>query len=85
MSIPGVVYFIQCGEFVKLGFTTDLGRRLSGYLMHTPYDVKVLASMPGDRRLEKSLHRRFVKHHHRGEWFRLSSEILDYINDLPRH
>lgn len=79
-SRESVVYFIRGHERVKIGYTTDLPRRLAS-LSHAP-DV-VAATVPGGRDLERRLHMRFARYRiGRTEWFHLNHEIEAYISEL---
>ena|SRR5690625_3621879 len=71
---PGLVYFIQFADRVKIGFTTDLATRLN----HLPHD-RILATMPGSFSDEQRLHRTFEHLNVRGEWFSMGDDLMDYI------
>lgn len=80
------VYFIQYGNFVKIGLSGDVSKRLEHFdrtLMPEP--PQPLGYMPvdgGDWELfecERALHQRFSHLRHRGEWFRDSIELRDFI------
>ncbi|WP_438278131.1 GIY-YIG nuclease family protein [Nitrobacter sp.] len=77
------VYFIRCGEFVKIGFTYDVLVRLETLQAATPYTLELLDSFAGGESDEKELHARFAEHRVRGEWFHLAPEIMNHI-DLRR-
>jgi hypothetical protein len=83
-TMRGLVYFIGCKDFVKIGFTTDLTRRLNDLQNCVPFKLKVHAKINGCSIAdEKALHRRFEKHRTEfGEWFRYAIEIQDYVYDL---
>jgi Meiotically up-regulated gene 113 len=69
----GMIYFIRTGEYVKIGYSTNVPTRLSGIKTATPYDIELLGTCPGTRATEKSLHDRFARLHYRGEWFRFAA------------
>lgn len=50
-----VVYIVQIGKFVKIGFSTSLAARLDTFRTSNPA-VDLLLAIPGDRVLEKRLH-----------------------------
>lgn len=78
------VYFIADGiGHVKIGIASDVQARFTALQSANPHELSILASMPGNGALERSLHRRFSAHHVRGEWFRLTSEIEEYIANIP--
>lgn len=87
-----LVYFVERENLIKIGVTTNLENRLKaigrGSGMPdgmTVGPVKLLATEPGDRRLEASLHARFRRSRvGRTEWFRPSKALRRYIEDLAR-
>jgi|SRR6516162_8157678 hypothetical protein len=76
------IYFIECGDYIKIGFASSLKARLSGLTTGNPYPLKVLAIIDGDKQVERSLHDRFASAFHRGEWFRKTPELLTFIDRL---
>jgi hypothetical protein len=67
----GVVYFIECGDVIKIGYTAKIIRnRLSELGTATPYPLAVLATIPGTLRTESRLHRKFAPARYKSEWFR---------------
>jgi hypothetical protein len=54
---------------VKIGWTSDLARRLHELRRDTQVDVLVLAALPGDKPVEQRLHERFAPKRLDGEWF----------------
>ncbi len=80
---PGVVYFAGCKDMVKIGYTTDIKKRLSSLQTGAPFAITLLATVPAaSPQDEKELHRKFKKYRIAGggaEWFRLTQEIADYI------
>ena len=79
---PRCVYFIQIGEFIKIGWTGSIAKRRGQIQSSIPYDVTLLHTILGDYELEEILHAQFQHLHHRGEWFRADTELIDYINSL---
>jgi hypothetical protein len=75
----GLIYFMRAGRRVKIGFTTNLKRRLSVVQIGCPEPIELLGTMAGTRAIEKGIHRQFITHHQQGEWFTLASEIVDFI------
>lgn len=76
----GLVYIAGAGpDTVKIGFTTNVRSRLKGLSTGSPTEIEVLAVFPGTMADERELHQRFAKDHLRGEWFRLSPEITEFI------
>lgn len=83
---PSLIYYIRFDDgVVKIGTTVDLERRLAA-LYRRPEDV--LATEPGDHRLERMRHQQFEDD--RIEWgssrevFRLSDSLRSHINMLAK-
>jgi len=81
-----VIYFIQaCGgdNLIKIGVSRAPATRFSSLLTASPVELELLLVMPGTRRQEQDLHRRFAHARVRGEWFRPIQPLLDYIASTP--
>lgn len=85
------VYFLRCGGFIKIGFTTNLPSRIDtitkfgGVLMPDglPYwTARAAAAIPGSMQDEKALHQQFAHLRHTGEWFTEALELTEYIERL---
>lgn len=80
---PGqVVYFVGCGDAIKIGTTANLPRRLRALATGTHEQVVLLAMAPGGTVLEGEYHKRFAASRIRREWFKRSPEIESEIADL---
>ncbi len=77
--MTGFVYFLRCGDFVKIGFSAVPDIRLRDLKNSCPYPIDVLGVHAGSRRLERGLHYHFraLRHDGRREWFSVNEEILD--------
>jgi Meiotically Up-regulated Gene 113 (MUG113) protein len=78
------VYFIQAGEGgpLKVGIAFDVNARLRSLQTASPFDLRLLGSVPGARRAEEALHHIFAPHRLRGEWFSPHPVLLGVVNDL---
>lgn len=71
-----VIYFVEAPStgLVKIGFTTNLKARL--YSLRggggAAVVMRLVKAIPGSRRVEAAMHRRFKAHRVRGEWFTLA-------------
>lgn len=77
------VYFVKSQETgrIKIGFTKNLKKRLSKMQTDSAETLKVLfafESLPVD---EKTLHAALSDDRHHGEWFELTAELLEYIEE----
>jgi hypothetical protein len=78
----GEIYFLECGDFVKIGFASVLEGRLRSLRTANPYPLNILATISGYASTEKRLHARFAGARHRGEWFCRTPELLKFINEI---
>lgn len=74
-----IVYYVQVGQLVKIGMTTDLRQRL----YHYPPDSKLLAYELGNSHLEVRRHDQF-KHllRYGNEWFTMGPDLDAHITKL---
>jgi len=77
------VYFIQIGDFIKIGHAKNVKQRLSDIQTSCPYDATLLGEIgvKHPKRFEGSLHKRFATAHHRGEWYSITDDLLSYITE----
>jgi len=80
LEAASVVYYIQFGDRIKIGTTTDLGKRLGAL----PHDC-LLATEPGGPLVERQRHEQFGALRIKGEWFEPAPVLLGHIQALPRH
>lgn len=73
------VYFIQDGDAVKIGHSISPEKRMAG--LTTCRELRLLLTIPGGRKREAELHRKFAKFRIKGEWFQLAPPILDFIEN----
>lgn len=80
-----IIYFVldSYSNAVKIGYTTIKGfsKRLENLQVGTPYDLKILGAVWGNKKTEKELHVKFKHLHIRGEWFAYSKELEEYLNE----
>lgn len=76
-----VVYFIKCGEFVKIGTTFDLNARRKAMLTDNPFELELLFTKQGSVPKEKAFHAQFAQYRHRREWFRIEGTLKDWIEE----
>ena len=84
--MTGSIYFVEAvgTGLVKIGFTNRwVSQRLRELQTTSPHYLRLLHSIDGTAGDERNLHVRFAKCHHRGEWFRLGDEIMEFLNMVP--
>lgn len=84
IEIEGEIYFIGNLKygFVKVGFSTNVERRIGAIQTGCPFPIVILARMRGTVKDEKDLHRKMKLHKSNGEWFRIEGLVKGYIDSL---
>jgi hypothetical protein len=80
----GYVYFIEAvgADRVKIGYSANtLPVRLNSIRTMSPIETRLLGYQKGSRQLESALHARFASARRIGEWFTITPEIQQYIED----
>jgi hypothetical protein len=81
---PGYVYFIEAGDYIKIGYTRSIKSRIIKMMTDVPMEPKTLHLEPGTIKQEKIFHRHFASIRARGEWFRKTAELLEFIEQRKR-
>ena len=81
---PSQVYFIRCGEAVKIGISVKPYERIANLSSANHQKMELLATMDGSRKEEKAMHAKFAAYRIKGEWFRYSAEIDKFIKTIVR-
>lgn len=73
-----MIYFIQSGGFVKIGYCDrDPIRRLEKLQIGNPIKLRLIALMTGGPAEERELHDKYRHNFVRGEWFKLTREMIE--------
>lgn len=82
-----MIYFIQCKNFVKIGYSRDPNKRLKKLQTGNPVKMKIIATLPGAYKTEDGLHEAYRKLKVRGEWFKYKGNLKDGVRALtdPRN
>lgn len=73
---PGIIYYLQVADQIKIGYTADLPTRMKAY----PPMAELLATHPGTRQTERQMHQKFaVKRAARNEWFHPHDKLTEHI------
>jgi len=83
--LTGQVYFIRArceGNPIKIGYSINPKARIKALQTASPVKLRLLKTIPGNRQIERALHRKFKKYRLRGEWFKGSKELLQYIKEV---
>lgn len=78
-----MIYFIQAGDKgpIKIGISSDsvVKKRLSALQTAHYLELALIGHVPGSRRGEARLHRRFSDLRLRGEWFEAHKSLVKHI------
>lgn len=72
------VYFLRCGEYVKMGISRNVLRRLHDTSNQIPFPVDIAFEkrfVLANRKLGE-IRRRFEVYRHRGEWYKIPADVL---------
>lgn len=75
----GAVYVVGFNQYIKIGFSRNLLKRIAKIQEYSPEKLTVHAKFPGSIRDEILLHRRFQEYRLNGEWFRHEGELKTWI------
>ena len=84
-----MIYLIDQDNYYKIGYTSNLERRLKEYSTHN-INFKLIDTIEGDKSFEDLLHKKFKHLKYNNEWFHKNAEILEYfkntkgIKDIPK-
>lgn len=81
MGMTEYVYFIQAGQYIKVGRAKDVMSRLDQLKAGSPFPLTLLGAIPGSRKREIQIHEKFKHLRAHGEWFSRCPEIENYIRD----
>jgi hypothetical protein len=82
INTPVYTYFIKAKKMsaIKVGITTCVLQRLTALQTASPYKLKLMGYINGDR--EKEIHKIFEKDRLHGEWFSETQELVNFIKNL---
>ncbi len=76
------VYIIECGDYVKIGIAQNAHSRMAALQTGNPYQLKLVADIPGGLALEMELHNDFVEYRTSGEWFHHSGAVKEFVESM---
>jgi len=82
-QMGGYVYFLETEDqqYVKIGYSIHPQKRLLEIRAHNP-GARLLGCIRGSLIVERKLHWQFQDERYDGEWFRYSSRLRQFIQDL---
>lgn len=84
----GLIYYVLDAtrqvQYLKIGFTTDLARRVIALrgISTSGQPPLVLALEEGDTRRERERHREFAELRSHGEWFRYEGVLVKFLAEM---
>lgn len=63
------LYMVRCNEYVKIGVSENVSRRMIDLQSSNPYELELIYEGKGEGILEEAWHTKYANSHHRGEWF----------------
>jgi hypothetical protein len=83
--MSGYIYFIRPVGMdgpIKIGCSDTPTHRLKQLMTWSPFELEIIATAPGDQKLEANLHSCFCDIHMHGEWFKPDARLLDAIDQI---
>lgn len=79
-----MIYIIKTGSFVKIGYTTNVARRLGQLQSANPEPLELIDSIPGTLAVERSIHEKLSPYRSEGgnEWYKLTPEVTEFVNNF---
>lgn len=77
-----MIYFLSDGEYVKIGFSDNVTKRISQIQTANPKDLSVELIIDGDYAFEQKIHNDLKEFSVKGEWFYYSDSVKKYIDKL---
>jgi DNA-binding XRE family transcriptional regulator len=75
-----MIYFIQHTDFIKIGYTKEIHKRLNQLQVSCPVKLKILGLIQGTCDDEAKYHNMFNHIHSHGEWFSANQDLIDFID-----
>lgn len=69
MEKRGYVYFIKCLDKIKIGYTTDIEKRMKQLKIGNGEKLELIYKIQGNRYLETVYQHKYENFHISGEWF----------------
>jgi hypothetical protein len=76
------LYFIGCGDAVKIGISSDPSARLETLATGAPGVLYLIACIPNMGHKENECHKKLDHLHIHREWFRYTNEVHELIREL---
>lgn len=78
-TLVAEVYFIECNEYLKIGFTTNVEKRLLCLQPSNPHKLKLIGTIRATRVIERALHTRYDHLWVHSEWFKPDEDMIKEV------
>lgn len=78
----GFVYFAKCGDEVKIGYSTDVRKRVESLAIGNAARIEIIGVVAGEPWLEGRTHARLSHLRKRGEWFADCDELRRVLAEM---
>lgn len=79
---PSFVYLLEADRAYKIGFSSNVGKRIRAINIGRSIPCRLVAVAPGGRQQENALHKKFATSKISREWFKHSPRILKVFSQL---
>lgn len=79
------IYVVRYGDLYKIGFSSDLAKRVRSIIAAIPGEAVFVGHMPGHTEVETHLHSVFQASRFSGEWFRQTPELEAFCGTILDH
>ena len=79
--LPGYVYFIDNGDMIKIGYSTNPSVRLNDLQIGSSVPLHIVAVIAGTKQDEDHIHKKFQEYRSHGEWFEHNPELDKLIEE----
>lgn len=76
------IYVVQNGQLVKIGQTVNVRSRLKALRTSNGGQITLLVAIEGHDIIEKAIHHHFRHLREEGEWFRITPELMNFVDRL---
>jgi len=83
---PYYIYFLKSGKYVKIGLSASIEKRITDLQTGNPVELELLCKyVVNSKYAESRLHQKFREDHTLNEWFYLSENIKNYIEEILKN
>jgi len=75
----GFIYFIECGDFIKIGYSVRPRERFRRIAAMSPVEMRLIGITAGGVYDERDAHTKFSHIRARNEWFHRTDDLLEWI------